>query len=392
MSPSTDCSPITLGDVVTGILEAGDAESRNRSESRADCYTFSGTAGDRVDISLNSDDFDTYLYLLDADGEVVVSDDGGGDGGNSRITSFALPSTETFAIEATSFSGSSTGTYTLTLTRFESATCTPISYGQTLEGSLEATDDESRNQTDSLADCYTFSAVEGDRISVSLSSNDFDTYVFLSDALGEVVASDDDGGDGINSRIVSFPAPSTGTFSIEATSYFGGTGTYTLTLTRTETVDCTTLVYGQTIEGSLAAGDAASVFRTGSNADCYTFSATAGDAIAISMNSDDFDTYLYLIDPSGQELTSNDDGGDGTNSRIPGSGTTTIPATGDYSIEATSFFSGETGAYSLTLQRIDALSLILTESSSNLKAKSASARRLPKAPPDDPVKKLRAPK
>ena len=392
LAPSTDCSPITVGDAVTGVLEESDAESRNRSESRADCYTFSGTAGDRVDISLTSDDFDTYLYLLNADGDVVADDDDGGDGVNSRITSLELPSTETFVIEATSFSGSSTGNYTLVLTRFESATCTPISYGETVTGTLGLFDDESRNQTDSRADCYTFSAVEGDRISVSLSSDDFDTYVFLSDALGDVVASDDDGGDGINSRIVSFPAPSTGTFTIEATSYFGGTGTYSLTLTRTETADCTTLVYGQTIEGSLASGDSASVFRTGSNADCYTFSATADDAIVISMSSDDFDTYLYLIDPSGQELTSNDDGGDGTNSRIPGSGTTTIPATGDYSIEATSFFSGETGAYSLTLQRIDALSLVITESSPNLKAEPGRVPGLLKARSDEPVKKRRAPK
>jgi hypothetical protein len=58
---------------------------------------------------------------------------------------------------------------------------------------------------------------------------------------------------------------------------------------------------------------------------------------------------VYLKDPSGKVIASNDDGGGGTNSRIPAStGTFTLPAiTGTYVIEVTTYSSGKTGAYTV---------------------------------------------
>ena len=384
----SDCNPIMIGDVIQGALEIGDGESRNRSGSYADCHTFSGAAGDRIDISMSSDDFDTYFFLLDATGEVLASDDDGGDGSNSKILSFELPSTGTFAIEATSFSAGAIGPYLLALTRFETEACVPIGYGQTLEGSLAAGDAKSRNRTDSQAACYTFSATVGDRITISLNSDEFDTYVFLLDAAGGVLASDDDGGEGTGSQIVSFPAPLTGTFAIEATSYSGGaTGTYTLMLMRSDPPECTPLSYGQTLEASLAPSDATSTIRTGSHADCYTFSAAPDDQIVVSMTSGEFDTYLYLMDPTGQVIAFNDDGGGGTDSRIPEAGAVAIPATGIYSIEATSFFSNQTGTYSLTLQRAAALPLTITAPSPEGKTKPDPYARPFKGQPGKPVQK-----
>ena len=377
-----------IGDLVQATLDVGDGESRNQSDSYADCYTFSGSAGDQIDISMSSDDFDTVVYLSNEEGEVLADDDDGGDGTNSRIFSFELPSNDPFAIEATSFSGGVVGSYTLALTRFETPACVPISYGQTVEGSLEASDAESRIRTDSRADCYTFSANEGDLIGVSLSSDAFDAYVSLLDASDEVLTSDDDGGLGIDSRIVLFRAPATGTFSIEATSYGSGeAGSYTLILTRTEAPECTAISYGQTLEGSLDLSDTTSVARTDSRADCYTFSSMADEGIIVSIISDDFDTYLSLLDPSGQIIASDDDGGEGSDSRIPEEGTLTIPSTGDYTIEVTSYFSDETGTYSLTLQRVDALSLAVTVPSPEGKAKPDPYARVPKGPPGKFVKK-----
>lgn len=84
--------------------------------------------------------------------------------------------------------------------------------------------------------------------------------------------------------------------------------------------------------------------------DRYTFPALAGQRIAISMSSTEFDTYLYLINQNGIVVAENDDGGGGRNSRIPAiSGLFSIPTSGTYSILATSFAADATGSYTINL-------------------------------------------
>jgi pimeloyl-ACP methyl ester carboxylesterase len=108
---------------------------------------------------------------------------------------------------------------------------------------------------------------------------------------------------------------------------------------------------GQRISGSLSASDGRSVARGDSYfADRYTLTGSAGQQIAISMVSSDFDTYLYLLRADNTVLASDNDGGGGRNSRIPaGSGFFTLPATGTYIIEATSFSPNATGTYTLVV-------------------------------------------
>jgi outer membrane protein assembly factor BamB len=110
----------------------------------------------------------------------------------------------------------------------------------------------------------------------------------------------------------------------------------------------TPINYGQTINGTLATSDCP--VGDGTYVDAYSFNGTAGQHISILMTSSAFDTYLFLLNPDGSTLRIDDDGGGGTNSRIPSSsGYFTLPATGSYTILANSFDVGATGAYSLTL-------------------------------------------
>jgi hypothetical protein len=110
---------------------------------------------------------------------------------------------------------------------------------------------------------------------------------------------------------------------------------------------------GQTINGTLAGTDCG--LGDGSFYDEYTFSATAGQQLSVSMSSAAFDTYLFLLKPSetfpSQTTLQNDDVNPNvdTNSRIPVSGFVTVPETGTYSILTNSFDAGQTGAYSVTL-------------------------------------------
>ena len=108
-------TPITLNTPITGTLATTDCTSVLRGTTNyADRYTFNGTAGQVVTITLTSSFFDTFLYLFDPNNTVVAFDDDGGGGRNSRIQ-FTLSSTGVFTIEATSFFIGSTGVYTITI-------------------------------------------------------------------------------------------------------------------------------------------------------------------------------------------------------------------------------------------------------------------------------------
>jgi hypothetical protein len=111
--------PIQIGEIVSGTLTSTDCRSSVRSNAYADLYSFSASAGQRIVISLDSYDFDTYLYLKDPDGSVIAEDDDGGYGTNSRIPSesgyYSLPADGDYLIEVTSWSSQVTGSYTLRL-------------------------------------------------------------------------------------------------------------------------------------------------------------------------------------------------------------------------------------------------------------------------------------
>lgn len=79
--------------------------------------------------------------------------------------------------------------------------------------------------------------------------------------------------------------------------------------------------------------------------DEYTFTGTAGQAIAVTMESADFDTVLVLLDANDQEVSFNDDFGRSLNSTI----VTTLPSDGEYKVIARSF-SGQGGSYSISVR------------------------------------------
>src|SRR5262249_6045329 len=144
------------------------------------------------------------------------------------------------------------------------------------------------------------------------------------------------------------------------------TGAYTISLTAPSSSQATNTIartssrpiaVGQTISATLTTSscylyygnDTGNRFYT----DGYTFNGTAGQQIAIAMNSSAVDTSLALYtvnDVTVPSLLSDDNGGGGTNSRIPaGSGYYTLPATGTYYIWATTALSNQTGAYTISL-------------------------------------------
>jgi hypothetical protein len=99
--------------------------------------------------------------------------------------------------------------------------------GQSVAGQIE--EDDAELQDGSFYDAYEFEGRAGERITITLRSGDFDTYLHLMS--GETrIAHDDDGAGGTDSRIV-VTLPATGKYLVVANSMEKGkTGGYTLQL------------------------------------------------------------------------------------------------------------------------------------------------------------------
>lgn len=104
-------SPISIGQTVSGTLSSS-CTSNHRSGRYAGYYNFSVGSTTQVTIDLTAS-FDTYLYLLDSNGNVITYDDDSGDGYNSRIVRTLQPGN--YTLEATSYGSGVTGSFNLSL-------------------------------------------------------------------------------------------------------------------------------------------------------------------------------------------------------------------------------------------------------------------------------------
>ncbi|HMJ08939.1 MAG TPA: FG-GAP-like repeat-containing protein [Pyrinomonadaceae bacterium] len=117
--PCNTAAPITFGQTINGSLAGTDCQLDD--STYADFYTFNGTSGQQVTISLNSSAFDAYLGLANMSGTFVIEDDDSGGGTNARIAA-TLPETGAYIILANSVFPNSFGGYSLNLSG--TAACT----------------------------------------------------------------------------------------------------------------------------------------------------------------------------------------------------------------------------------------------------------------------------
>src|SRR5262245_8638945 len=101
----------------------------------------------------------------------------------------------------------------------------------------------------------------------------------------------------------------------------------------------------------LTADDPKDKVRTDSHHKVHSVKLASGKFYQIDMTSRDFDTYLRLEDPEGNEVATDDDGGEGLNARIVYG----AKNAGDHKVIATSFAGGKTGNYNLTVRELKEL-------------------------------------
>ncbi|NEP19923.1 MAG: trypsin-like serine protease, partial [Leptolyngbya sp. SIO4C1] len=160
---------------------------------------------------------------------------------------------------------------------------------------------------------YQFDARAGQRVAIEMLSNQIDPYLILVGPNQEDLGQDDDGAGGVNARLETI-LPTSGTYLILANSYGASErGRYDLQITSLGASE-TTGSYLLQQSGQLTASDPQ--LSDGSRYDEHRFQGEAGQQVTIRLSSPEFDTYLLLIDESGNRLAENDDVAGSTDSEI----------------------------------------------------------------------------
>jgi len=383
---SEEAEPIILGQPLTGAIT---------NQSPYETFSFEGLAGQIITISLTaaSGSLDTLVLVLDSAGNVIAVNDDivPAENTNSQITNLILPAESVYTVVATRYGKSLAGTegnfelivgdsgipaellnldlpsgdieVTLTwetnadlqllvrdpsgnsvyddvpsvpsggrLTAQGNVNCTttegsPVSYIYWPEGFLRIGSYEVevwyQSECNDTRDVFftIYIVVEGNLIfteNVNLQFNERYLTSFNIDQTGQASPSEFGGG------------------------IIGGSETLDYA---SELPSAVTITSGQAISGSITAQD---------KFDVYTFAGQAGDLVTIDLRatSATLDTLLFLLDPNGIEIASNDDANETTNSVIFEQ---LLSEDGQYTIIATHYgtvYGGTTGGYNLSL-RID---------------------------------------
>jgi hypothetical protein len=346
------------GQPVNGTLEASETKS-DQANAVADVYELRGRQGEQYTLTLSSEAFDAYLYVRGPGTLSQDNDDDGSGSYNSRLT-VTFPENGTAQVYVTSFNRQQTGAYTLLLERTGEAPAVannatgnaPPIAAQQLTGELAQGD--SQLQSGEFTDTFPLQGVAGQQVEISLSSDQFDTYLALSGPGVQEYNDDDTANNTRNSRLVA-TLPASGQYTIHVTSYAAGeVGAYQLNIRPSQATtasdalaggDAQSFAAGQTMNGELAAGD--TTLTSGEFIDTLRFQGTAGQRVVVDMQSTALDPYLILLAPSGAQEDNDDISANDRNARIE----TTLAETGEYRIGATTYQPGETGAYVVTLQQ-----------------------------------------
>ena len=188
---------------------------------------------------------------------------------------------------------------------------------------------------------YAFYGDANDVVTITMTSSDFDAYLYLYAPDGTIVAYDDDGAGYPNSRINGVLLPSEGLYTIQATAYSGASsarGNYQLTLEQGESASAAL--------NPISVPGGASGELDGNGGDTWSFYGYQGQVLTFDLFSEDFDTYIEVYDPYGSLVGSDDDGGESLNSRL----IITLPIEGTYTLNARGYQMTASGSYTISIR------------------------------------------
>ena len=341
-------STATTGNVAVGGSAGGTIES----PTDADWFRVTLTAGQTYVLealgydSSNGTLRDPELVLYNSAGTRLTSDDDGGTGLNSLLT-YTATASGTYYLGAIAHGSSGTGTYQVRASvrddyAASTATTGVLAANGSSSGNIEGTGDADWFRiTLTAGQTYRLEALGYDSSNGTLR----DPLLRLYNASGVQVASDDDGGTGLNA-LLTYTATASGTYYLGASSYGSGTGTYQVRASSDDFAASTATTGSATVNTVRSAS-----IESAGDQDWFRVSLTAGNTYTITLKGAPSgvgtlaDPLLDgIFDASGLRIagTSNDDYGSGRESRV----VFTPTASGTYYVSAAAYGS-HTGSYQL---------------------------------------------
>ena len=368
---------VALGEEQSGSLTASDVLSAGGR--RVQVWTLGTSTGEELQVDLRSDDFDAFLYVVGPGLNEGLRDDDGGSGLNSRlcfvperpgeyrvVASSLDAGTGAFTIAAAATNGSCGGA--VRASEIDDLTQFPlegrsIAVGDEMTGSLT---DSDATFLGSPTQAWAAPGRTGAPFSVDLISDDFDAFLtVLGPGLDEYLT-DDDGAGRCDSRI-SLTFPESGEYRVIVSTLGVGTGAYRLIASErpgpASPESCDPPVEGggsgnddEYVEGSLDGVTLVGSLRTEDTVDGsmngdegrfrdrplqgWTLDGVAGSRVAITLTSDQFDSYLFFDGPGFSDPLSDDDSAGALDSRI----CVELPETGAYRVFSGPLSSADAGS------------------------------------------------
>lgn len=214
---------------VDGALKADDDKDTAQKEP-CKVFTVDLKRGNNYKIDMVSKELDSYLRLEDPAGKELAKDDDGGGFVHARIQ-FRCLADGAYRVICTTFKGG-VGPFTLTIQESTPAKVAELALKggvAKVEARFATSDAKDAVQTSSPCLVYGVKMAKGKSYQIDMTSKDLDSFLRLEDATLKELAKDDDSGGGQNARI-NFTCPEDGEYRIIATTFFGGTGSFTLTV------------------------------------------------------------------------------------------------------------------------------------------------------------------
>ncbi len=314
-----------------------DTRLQARMQADADLYLLEAKRGSAALVTVESDDFDPVLTLVDRLGRKAHNDDSQGETTARLLHVFT--DDEPVAVAVRRSGEGDPGAYTISVRpsdfeagEYATTDLAELAAGDVVRGRLGPTDMNRRNR---YIHRYSFTAEANQVLRLELTSEDFDAWLEVSGPDGFAV-SDDDGLGGYNA-LVNAVGRGPGVYVVRVSSAGDWeTGLYELAFASTGVVEPLLET-----EGRLERRDQRDI--GGRYFDTYAFDVEEGQSLTVEMTSAELDSFLYVWDPQGEEVHSDDDGGGETNARVSVQGA----AAGKWTVYATSSATGETGAYAL---------------------------------------------
>lgn len=220
--------------------------------------------------------------------------------------------------------------------------------GEALEGEL--TVDDGQNFKDgSYLDIYAFDGQSGQRVSLQVTSWEFDPYVSVYDPSGYLIGSNDDYGAGTDAG-VDLLLSETGRYLVVVSGYSQlDLGAYTVQrFGRASALDASTqvLAFPSALYSTITSDMPRLVDSHVGGTEYFSFEVSTPAFLVFTMSSWEIDAVLTLYDEHGELIGQNDDYGMGSDARLA-----VELEPGHYTLAASSYFSGSTGEYSLEARR-----------------------------------------